>query len=101
MESLPRIDKINSGFSFLVSGRPYIMLAAEVHNSACTSRKYMQQVWRKVRELNCNTVLAPVYWEFIEPQENHFDFNLVEQLISDARSQNMKLVLLWFGSWKN
>ena len=101
MENLPRIDRRNGGFSFLIGGRPYIMLAAEVHNSACTSRTYMQQVWRKVRELNCNTVLAPVYWEFIEPQENNFDFNLVEQLISDARRHNMKLVLLWVGSWKN
>lgn len=101
MKSLPRIDKMNDGFSFLVNDRPYIMLAAEVHNSACTSRDYMQEVWRKTTELNCNTVLAPVYWELVEPQENHFDFHLVEQLIADARRHHLKLVLLWFGSFKN
>src|SRR5690606_22255602 len=74
---------------------------AEVHNSACTSREYMKHVWKKAKQLHCNTILAPVYWELMEPQENHFDFKLVEQLIVDARKHDMKLVLLWFGSWKN
>lgn len=101
MESLPRIKRINNGFTFLLNDQPFIMLAGEVHNSACTSHEYMQQVWKKVSELNCNTILAPVYWELIEPQENHFDFNIVEELIADARKHNIKLVLLWFGSWKN
>lgn len=101
MRKVPGIEKIHNGFSFLVNEQAFIMFAAEVHNSACTSRQYMQNVWRKVKELNCNTVLAPVYWEIIEPQEDHFDFTLVEQLILDAREQHVKLVLLWFGSWKN
>lgn len=101
MKTIPRIAKKNNGFSFLVDDKPFIMLAAETHNSACTSREYMEHVWRKAEQINCNTILAPVYWELIEPQENHFDFSLVEELILDARQHNMKLVLLWFGSWKN
>ncbi len=101
MKTTPRIIKKDNGFSFLVDDQPFIMLAAEVHNSACTSREYMEYVWTKAKELNCNTVLAPVYWELIEPEENQFDFSLVEQLIRDSRTHNLKLVLLWFGSWKN
>lgn len=101
MKDLPEIKKRNGGHCFWLEGHPFIMLAAETHNSACTSREYMQQVWSKVKELNCNTLLAPVYWEWIEPQENQFDFDLAEQLIIEARKNRMKLVLLWFGSWKN
>lgn len=101
MMNIPRIDKINGGYVFLINNRPFIMLAAEAHNSACTSRRYMQNVWNKAEKLHCNTVLAPVYWEFMEPKENQFDFHMAEQLITDARAHNLKLVLLWFGSWKN
>jgi beta-galactosidase GanA len=48
-----------------------------------------------------NTALAAVTWELIEPQEDKFDFSLVDGLIQEARRHNLRLVLLWFGSWKN
>ncbi len=101
MKSLPVIKKENNGYLFLVDNKPFIMLAGEVHNSACTSEKYMQYVWKKAEELNCNTILAPVYWELFEPQENEFDYNLIQNIILESRLHNTKLVLLWFGSWKN
>src|SRR5690349_4363517 len=53
------------------------------------------------RWLHLNTVLAPVYWELVEPAEGAFNFATVDTLIRDARASNMRLVLLWFGSWKN
>src|SRR5207244_8066843 len=37
----------------------------------------------------------------IEPQEGKFDVTLVDGLIRDARASGLKLVPLWFGSWKN
>jgi beta-galactosidase GanA len=51
--------------------------------------------------MNLNTVIAPVYWELMEPREGQFNFSLVDSLIINARLFNMKLVLLWFGAWKN
>jgi len=51
--------------------------------------------------MNLNTVLAAVSWELTEPEEGKFDFTLVDGLIDDARQYNLRLVLLWFGSWKN
>jgi beta-galactosidase GanA len=49
--------------------------------------------------MNLNTILAPVYWELIESTE--VDFKSVDDLIEESRKHNLKLVLLWFGSWKN
>jgi hypothetical protein len=37
----------------------------------------------------------------IEPAEGRFDFALVDGLLADARRNDMRIVLLWFGSWKN
>ena len=58
-------------------------------------------VWPRVCALNINTLLAPVYWEVVEPKKGQFDFSSVKNLVLAARSNHVKLVLLWFGLWKN
>ena len=78
-----------------------MILGGEVGNSAASSREYMQPIWPKLKEMNLNTVIMPVYWDLIEPEENKFDFSLVDGLIKDASANNLHLVLLWFGTWKN
>ena len=85
----------------MVHDRPFIMLAGEVHNSNSSSAAYMEQVWRKADELGMNSLLLPVSWEIIEPEEGRFDFTLVDKLIDQARSYGKKIGFLWFGSWKN
>ena len=84
-----------------VHDKPYLILGGELGNSSSSSTEYMQPVWSKVKALNLNTILAPVYWELIEPEEGKFNFKLVDDLIRDARKNDIKLVLLWFGAWKN
>ena len=101
MKDLPQIKRFNGRYMLFVEGKPYIMFAAEVHNSAASSPEYMKIVWERVKELNCNTLLVPVYWNMIEKQENEFDLTMVKRLIIEARANRVKLVLLWFGSWKN
>lgn len=98
---LPRIRRVSNGYAFLVDDQPFIALAGEVHNSACTSDAYMQEVWRRTEELHCNTVLAPVYWEHLEPQEGQYDDTIVRRLLNGAREHHLRLILLWFGAWKN
>jgi beta-galactosidase GanA len=77
------------------------MLAGELGNSTASDLEYLRPFWARLRALHLNTVLAPVYWELIEPQEGKFDFKLVDGLIEGARAHDLRLVLLWFGSWKN
>ena len=61
----------------------------------------MQPIWTKLKAMNLNTVLAPIYWELIEPEKGVCDFELFDQLVYKARKHECKLVLLWFASWKN
>ena len=51
--------------------------------------------------MHLNTILPPVYCVLIEPREGYFDFAVVDSMIGEARKHNLKIVLLWFGSWKN
>jgi beta-galactosidase GanA len=100
-DKIPYLKKQGTATQLIVDGKPFLMLAGELANSSASSLSYMEPIWKQLTEQKLNTVLAPVSWELIEPQEGKFDFSLVDGLISAARQNNLKLVLLWFGSWKN
>ncbi len=61
----------------------------------------MKPIWPRLKAMHLNTVLVPVSWALLEPAEGKFDYTLVDGLIQAARAQDLRLVLLWFGSWKN
>jgi beta-galactosidase GanA len=100
-ENIPHLKKQGTATQLIVDGNPFLILGGELGNSSFTSLEYMEPIWPKLKAMNLNTVLAPVYWELIEPVEEKFDFELYDKLIAKARENNLKLVLLWFGSWKN
>ncbi len=79
----------------------YQILGGELSNSAATSVNDIDEVLPRMKALGLNTVLVPVYWEFLEPAEGQMDFTLVDRTIDVARQQGLKIVPLWFGAWKN
>ncbi len=97
----PHLRVQGEATQLVVDGRPFLMLAGELGNSTASDLDSLRESWPRLQALHLNTVLAPVYWELIEPEEGRFDFALVDGLIEDARAHGMRLVLLWFGSWKN
>ncbi|MDX3910743.1 MAG: beta-galactosidase [Sphingobium sp.] len=84
-----------------VKGKPMLLIAGELGNSSASSASYMAPRWKQLKDMHLNTVLAPVSWELIEPQEGRYDWSSVDSLIRDARAHDLKLVILWFGAWKN
>jgi beta-galactosidase GanA len=95
--SIPKlVDK-----QLIVNGEPFIALGGEVHNSSASSLAYMERVWDRLVELRLNTAIVPVYWELVEPEEGRYDFELLDGIVEGARAHGMKLVPLWFGTWKN
>jgi hypothetical protein len=98
---IPHLEKKGSTMLLNVEGKPFLLIAGELHNSTAGGFEYMRPVWKKLAAKNLNSVVATVSWELIEPQEGKFDFSLVDSMIYGAREANLKLVLIWFGSWKN
>ena len=85
----------------VVDGRPFLIRGGELGNSSASNLEYLAPHWSRFRALRLNTILAPIYWDLLEPEEGRFDFTLVDGLVETARKHEIKLVLLWFGSWKN
>jgi hypothetical protein len=97
----PHLEKHGNATGLMVDGKPFLMLAAELHNSSSSNLDYMRPLWPRLAAIPLNTVLTPVSWELVEPAEGRFDFRLVDGLIQDARRNNLHLVFLWLASWKN
>jgi beta-galactosidase GanA len=97
----PHLEKRGSATQLVVDGKPFLILGGELHNSSSSSVEYMKPVWPRLAAMHMNTVLLPVAWETIEPEEGRFDFTSVDGLLEGARENNLKVVVLWFGAWKN
>jgi hypothetical protein len=94
------VAKKDGRFALIVDGKPYLMLGAQINNSSAWPAS-LPQVWPALEALHVNTVEAPVYWEQLEPEQGKFDFSNVDQLVNGAREHKLRLVILWFGTWKN
>jgi GH35 family endo-1,4-beta-xylanase len=97
----PYLKEIERSKQLMVGGKPFLILGGELQNSSLTSATYMREQWSKLKEANINTILGCVPWEIIEPTEGQFDFTELDQIIQDARSHGLRLILLWFGAFKN
>ncbi len=98
---LPHLQKQGTATQLIVEGKPFLMIAGELHNSTCGGFEYMKPVWKRLAAKNLNTVVGTASWELVEPTEGKFDFSLVDSEIIGAREAHLKLILIWFASWKN
>ncbi len=97
---IPRIVTHDGRHALLVDDQPFLIMSAQAHNSSAWPAM-LPKVWPAMDFLGVNTVELPVYWEQMEPTPGLFDFSVVDSLLEQAREHKMRLVLLWFGTWKN
>jgi len=100
-QQIPHLEKQGTATRLIVEGKPFLLISGELHNSTCGGFEFMRPVWKQMARKNLNSVIATVSWELVEPEPGKFDFALVDSIIAGARKEDLKLVLIWFASWKN
>jgi hypothetical protein len=101
-QDIPKLVRNKNGAAhLLVKDKPFMMLGGELMNSSGSTLEDMALRWKNLKSLNLNTIFVAAAWQQIEPEEGKFNFTVVEGLIKQARKNKIKLVFLWFGSWKN
>lgn len=99
--AIPHLEQREAAPVLMVDGRPFTLLAGEVHNSTSSSPRALAEALDQAVALGMNSVLVPVTWELVEPEEGAFDFTTVDFALALARERGLRLGLLWFGAWKN
>ena len=97
---IPQLIKTGDRYTFLVDGKPFLVLGGQVNNPNAFP-DLMERAWPKLKAMHANTIEYPVYWNEIEPREGSFEFGDFDQLLRRARAQGVRVVMLWFGTWKN
>lgn len=101
LSGIPHLQKNGNSVQLVVDNKPFIMISGELHNSSSSSVEYLAPLWPKLKAMNLNSVIASVAWEQFEPEEGVYDFTLVDEIISKAKENDLKLCLIWFATWKN
>lgn len=98
---LPALKQVGDKVLLHVDGAPYPILGGQVMNSSSFDPEWMESAFDRTKAFHANTLIAPISWQAVEPEEGKFDFSLVDSLINQARARDMRLILQWFGTWKN
>lgn len=97
----PKLQRKGNTAHIIANGKPMLMIGGELGNSSASTLTDVQRHFAHLHKLGLNTVLAPITWELIEPQEGKFDMTSLDNILTEARKNQLKVVLLWFGAWKN
>ncbi len=98
--SMPHLVHENGRHMLMVDGEPFLILGAQCHNSSAWPAT-LPRVWSAMTALNVNTLEIPIYWEQFEPEPGRYDYHVIDAIITQAREHDVRLILLWFATWKN
>ena len=101
MTNMPVLARSGDHVRLLVDGEPFLCLGGELHNSSSSDATHMAPIWESLGRSGVSSVVASVGWDQVEPEEGRFDFGVVDDLLNGARSAGVRLVLIWFGAFKN
>ena len=97
---MPKIVENEGRYTLLVDGEPFFMFGGQSANSS-TWPKMLPGVWSTIESMHANTLEIPIYWEQFEPEQGKYDYSMIQMVLDQARERDVRLVLLWFATWKN
>ena len=99
-QPMPAIVEKDGHYALMVDGEPYLMLGVQANNSSAWPA-YLDKVGRRLRRCMPTRSSCPSIGSRLEATQGKFDFSVVDLILKQAREHHLRLVLLWFGTWKN
>ncbi|MFC1717729.1 DUF5597 domain-containing protein [Candidatus Poribacteria bacterium] len=101
MKPLPQIVEIDGQHRMLVDDQPFLILGLQWDCDSCFSAEEMNPLFPHAARMIANTATLPTYWREVEPEPGRYDFRMVDERIHQARANGMRIIPLWFATWKN
>ena len=98
---IPQIKELNGRKALYVDGKPFIILGLQWDCDGCYTPEEMDPYFEHGKRMGLNTASLLLYWKEIEPLEGIYDFKMLDHRIEMARKYGLKIVLVWFASYKN
>ena len=86
---------------FTVQGKPFFSIGGQTNNSTSGDEGRLEHAMKTVHGIGMNTIATPATWELLEQREGVYDFTQVDRMVDMARKYGLRLIILWFGTWKN
>jgi len=99
--TIPHLRRNGSRIQLIVDDRPYLALGGELFNSTSSDPRSFDPVFADLSAAGVGTVIGTVSWDQVENVEGSFDFAVLDELLTTARANSVRLVLIWFGAFKN
>ncbi len=82
-----------------VDGAPFLVLAVQADAWAIAKpTEEAARQFRFAREVGANTIEVPIPWSHVETAQDQYSADYLRWVLDNARTNDLKLVLLWFGS---
>ena len=100
-EAIPQIVRVDEQPRLLVDGRPFLILGLQWGCDSCFSKEEMNPLFPHAVAMGANTAVLPLYWREVEPLPTQYDFHMIDERIRQAQTNHLRIILLWFATWKN
>lgn len=101
MNGMPELRELNGQKVLYVDDQPFLILSLQLNCDSCYDEQTIDRLMRNARKMGCNAVALLLYWRLIEPREGAFDYSILKAMLQSAHKYNLRIVLVWFGSYKN
>jgi hypothetical protein len=95
------MEELNGHKAFFVDGNPFIILGLQWDCDGCYTKADMDPLFAECEKMGLNTASLLLYWNEIEPIEGEYHFEMLDHRLEMARRHHLKIVLVWFASFKN
>ena len=102
--TISRIAVTPQGKPYLeVDGEPFAVYGAQIRIDVFRSVdkmewKDIEPYFRTAGEFGLNCVQVPLPWKFLEPNQDEYSFDELDQILSLAVKYSLKVELLWFST---